>query len=176
MLLERFWAGVTALVGWLTLSPFSSKDAQQALLGVETDLGTDISMLDKTSPIFYPPGGKPNSKFQCDYSRMGKEWGFCSIPENRECWLRHRGDGREFNIHTDYEKYVPVGIDRYYTLVVNDSWLAADGLNFTAAKLFNDTYPGPWIEACWGDVGIQVSDPMHILTHAITDHPCYSYQ
>ena len=134
-----------------------------------------MSMFDKTSPIFYPPGGKPDSNFQCNYSRMGEGWRFCSIPENRECWLRHT-DGREFNIHTDYEKYAPVGIDRYYTLVVNDSWFAADGLNSSAAKLFNDTYPGPWIEACWGDVGPRVSAPIHMLTHATTDHPCQGVQ
>jgi hypothetical protein len=173
MLLERLWAGVTAVVTWLTLSPFSSRGAQQIPFGGETDLTTDISILDKKSPIFYPPGGRPHSTFQCDYSKMGKEWKFCSIPENRECWLRHT-DGREFNIHTDYEKYAPTGRDRHYTLVVNDSWVAADGLNFTAAKLFNDMYPGPWIEACWGDVGIQIANLMHTLIRTLTDHSCYS--
>lgn len=152
MLVERFWAGVIAAANWLTLSPFPNEKAQQIPIGVETDYTTDITKLDESAPIFYPPSGRRGSEFQCNYSKMGKEWRFCSISENRECWLRHP-DGREFNIHTDYEKYAPVGIDRYYTLVVNDGWVAGDGLNFTAAKLFNNTYPGPWIEACWGDVG-----------------------
>lgn len=77
-------------------------------------------------------------------------WYECSTPENRECWLRHP-DGREYNIHTDYENDAPIGVDRNYTLVVNDGWVNADGLNFTVAKLFNNTFPGPWIQACWGD-------------------------
>ncbi|KAG6356518.1 hypothetical protein INS49_015906 [Diaporthe citri] len=77
-------------------------------------------------------------------------WRPCSTPSNRECWLRHP-DGREFNIMTDYEHEAPIGVHRNYTLLVNDGWINADGRNFTEAKIFNNTYPGPWIQACWGD-------------------------
>ena len=46
---------------------------------------------------------------------------------------------------------MPLGITRNYTLELTDGWWDADGLNFTAAKLFNNKYPGPWLQACWGD-------------------------
>ncbi|KAF4341171.1 laccase-like multicopper oxidase [Fusarium beomiforme] len=101
-------------------------------------------------PIFKPPPGEPGDhEFLCEYPEME---GFvqCSIPENRECWLRHP-DGREFNIHTDYEKFAPKGIVRNYTLNITESSWNADGQDFTEAKLFNEQYPGPWLEACWGD-------------------------
>ena len=89
-------------------------------------------------------------------------WYECSTPENRGCWLRHP-DGREYNILTDYENDAPIGVDRNYTLVVNDGWVNADGLNFTAAKLFNNTFPGPWIQACWGDVSAELGDRYCIM-------------
>ncbi|KAH7026696.1 multicopper oxidase-domain-containing protein, partial [Microdochium trichocladiopsis] len=110
-------------------------------------------------PKFRPPGGHPGAKFTCDYRNM-KDWYPCSTPMNRGCWLRHP-NGSEFNIHTDYENQAPIGIDRYYTLDVHDSWLNPDGLNSTQSKLFNNTYPGPWIQACWGDrVHINVTNHM----------------
>ena len=149
MLLERFWTGLAALAGWVTLSPFDQSPHQKPI-ALDTTTPNDVS-IQANGPTFFPPGGDPTHNFTCDYSRMGRHWTECSIPENRECWLRNNLTGEEYNIHTDYEKIRPLGIDRYYTLYVNDSWVGADGLNFTDAKLFNNTYPGPWIEACWGD-------------------------
>ena len=83
------------------------------------------------------------------------DWYQCSDPENRECWLRH-SKGSEYNIHTNYEIYAPKGILREYNFVLNDGWINADGRNFTYAKLFNDSFPGPWVQACWGDVNIEL--------------------
>jgi len=120
MLLERFWTSLTTVLGWLTLSTFSGDDARQQALGLQDEMAADISTLMGASPIFYPPGGSPHTNFTCDYTRMGPGWKSCSRPENRACWLRHT-DGREFNINTDFEKHTPMGIDRYYTLFVNDS-------------------------------------------------------
>ncbi|KAF4983400.1 hypothetical protein FZEAL_1129 [Fusarium zealandicum] len=106
--------------------------------------------LDGDHPVFRPPAANPDDhEFVCDYSSM-EGWFPCSISENRECWLRHR-DGSEFNIHTNYEKFAPVGITRNYTLNVTETSYNADGQPFPDAKLFNDQYPGPWLEACWGD-------------------------
>lgn len=161
MLLERFWRDVTAFIGWFSLSPASQDDHSQIALGSNRHHTTEVSDVtlpqDVTvtrdncrSPIFYPPGG--DGELKCDYSAMGKDWRLCSIAENRECWIRNIKTGEEFNIHTDYERFAPKGVLREYTLEVTDSWYAADGLNFTAAKLFNDVYPGPWLQACWGDV------------------------
>ncbi|KXJ91823.1 multicopper oxidase-domain-containing protein [Microdochium bolleyi] len=92
-----------------------------------------------------PPG---DQKFKCHYPKM-EGWTDCSTPENRSCWLRH-SNGSEFNIWTDYERYAPIGVDRNYTLDIARGTINTDGME-THASLFNDTYPGPWIEACWGD-------------------------
>lgn len=87
-------------------------------------------------------------------------WEPCSTPYDRSCWLRRTLDGKQLDINTNYEEERPIGITREYEIVLEDSWFAADGLNFTAAKLFRQTfptpdddnrYPGPWIQACWGD-------------------------
>ncbi len=72
-------------------------------------------------------------------------WESCSILINRECWLRRISDGKQYDIHTNYEDDMFLGITRNYTLELADGWWDIDGLNFTAAKLFNHTYLGPWI-------------------------------
>lgn len=102
---------------------------------------------------------------------MGPDWSECLTPENWGCWLRHN-DGREFNISTDYEKVAPIGVDRFYLLTVDDGWVNTDGMNSTAAKLSNNTYPGPWIQACWGDVSL-VSDlvALHIQQYVKLTRP-----
>lgn len=46
----------------------------------------------------------------------------------------------------------PPGITREYFLEVDgDVTLFADGFEKTSGKVFNKQYPGPLIEACWGD-------------------------
>lgn len=141
-LIGRFWHAVVDLTTWLTMSPvaeFGFHPSQHPL-----------GLLPGNPPVFRPPAGNPHDHdFKCDYSQM-KGWHPCSIAENRECWLRNK-DGREYNIHTDYERFAPRGITRHYTLNVTESSYNADGLPFLDAKLFNKTYPGPWLEACWGD-------------------------
>ena len=77
----------------------------------------------------------------------------CSTPKDRCCWLKNNKTNDEFNIYADYEKRVPIGIIRYDELnVTDDVPVNADGAIFDEAKLFNGEYPGPWIQACWGDV------------------------
>src|ERR1700733_2349497 len=100
---------------------------------------------------------------------MGLGWSNCSTPFNRGCLLRNDETGEEFNIGTDYEdtNQTPIGIHRTYYLNVTDGWYNADGLNFTQAKLFNGTYPGPWIQACWGDVRIYFSNTMYFFAFAL---------
>lgn len=156
-LVGRLWTSITYVANWLTLSPFNAPGIQQYSIAGNSDVRPNV--LETDFPIFKPPGGRPqgpNSGFKCDYSNM-PGWFECSSPENRECWLRHP-DGREYNIHTNYENDAPIGVDRNYTLVLNDSSINADGRIFTAAKVFNNTFPGPWIEACWGDVSVESGD------------------
>ena len=145
-LTERVWAYV---VGIFTLSPVPGPVAepQAPLLGF-----SDVHHVLEAGPIFKPPGGAPSDDFTCDYTAMP---GFlpCSTEDNRGCWLRNKQTGQEYNISTNYEdtNQTPVGIHRTYYLNVTDGQINADGMNFPYGKKFNATYPGPWLQACWGD-------------------------
>ncbi|KAF7563498.1 hypothetical protein G7046_g619 [Stylonectria norvegica] len=160
-LISRFWHTLAEVTTWLTLSPLGDwgNPSQIPLThnrpsSHHEDLKSSTPYGDyplPPPPIFKPPTTSPSDdhEFLCNYTAM-EGWFPCSIENDRECWLRNK-NGEEFNIHTNYEKYAPIGIERNYTLVVtNGSW-NADGQDFPSAKLFNDQYPGPWIEACWGD-------------------------
>lgn len=39
-----------------------------------------------------------------------------------------------------------------YWLVVDNKTINGDGIDNPYGKVFNQTYPGPWIKACWGDL------------------------
>lgn len=78
-------------------------------------------------------------------------WEPCSTPTDRKCWLKRTSDGKQFDIFTNYEEEMPIGVTRYYELELEAGSYDADGMDFPFAKLFNDQYPGPWIQACWGD-------------------------
>lgn len=159
-LTDKLWVALADVLTWITPNNFDPRQevgsVQQPLLdSLEWPVGpstldTGATTSGTGDPIFKPPTGRPeDTDFRCDYTAMAG-WRPCSSPSNRECWLRHP-DGREFNIMTDYEREAPIGVQRNYTLVVNDGWINADGRNLTEAKMFNNTYPGPWIQACWGD-------------------------
>ncbi|KAJ9613018.1 hypothetical protein H2200_002959 [Cladophialophora chaetospira] len=155
VLLARLW---TTLVYVASLGFLSPSDVEGPSSELQAPLIGDIIKPPPNiphGPIFKPPGGRldgPGSDFQCDYSAM-VGWSSCSTPENRGCWLRNDVTGKEYNISTNYEdtNQTPIGIHRTYYLNVTDGWVNATGMNFTDAKLFNNTYPGPWIQGCWGD-------------------------
>ncbi len=158
LLVERFW---TAVVYVASLGFLSSSDTQGSGSELQVPLvGNPVRPPHAISrgPIFKPPGGRldgPGSDFQCDYSAMAG-WSDCSTADNRACWLRNDVTKKEYNISTNYEdsNQTPIGIHRTYYLNITDGWVNATGMNFTEAKLFNNTYPGPWIQGCWGDVRI----------------------
>ncbi|KAK0721904.1 multicopper oxidase-domain-containing protein [Lasiosphaeria miniovina] len=163
-LLGRIWKVVTSFLGIAGLES-ALKAADQIPLGVpafpEYHAPTPLRPL--PGPIFKPPGGIPSgdgSDFQCDYSKMV---GFkeCSSSTDRSCWLT---DGTTtWDINTNYEEVdeaastpsMPIGVTRTYQLVATDSPIVADGLDFPEGKVFDGgsgpQYPGPWIQACWGD-------------------------
>ncbi|KAL0945044.1 Lcc2 [Colletotrichum truncatum] len=168
-----FWA---RLIAWLNLSPSFEPPADQVPLGGKTDFIQTIPSHTNIAPLpFKPPSGSNGDDFVCEYPAM-KKYVPCSDPNNRECWLRNVEDGSEYNIHTNYEVEAPTGITRNYTLVVGDGWYNGDGQYLKAAKLFNDTYPGPWLQACWGDtVNVTVINNMtwngtSIHWHGIRQH------
>lgn len=173
-LFERFWTGFTCVMSWLTLSPIDGSRSEQHPLNINQgieDLGrisnapTAVISAIAPGPTFKPPTGRkdglPGDNFRCEYPKMiGYEP--CSSERDRGCWLRSKLDLSEFNIHTDYEKSGPTGVHRYYTLNATEFEINADGQIDPFGKVFidaspdaensNPQFPGPWIQACWGDV------------------------
>lgn len=147
-LVERLWAVVTSFVSIVSLSLISGWSENQTPLEPSLPLSPINHVLDY--PIFRPPSLPDDKNFRCEYPLMNG-WEDCSHGLDRKCWIRRTSDGKQFDINTDYENAWPIGIERYYKIDLADSWYAADGLNFSQAKLFNKSYPGPWIQACWGD-------------------------
>ena len=98
----------------------------------------------------------------------------CSNSTNRGCWLTN--GVFHWDINTNYDEAdegtgiirAPTGITRYYELTVRNDTIMADGLNFTDGKMFDDgtgpQYPGPWIQACWGDfINVKINNAMDHL-------------
>ncbi|KAK3339863.1 multicopper oxidase-domain-containing protein [Lasiosphaeria hispida] len=176
-LLDQLWALLTYLIT-ISSNLLPERDfelSDQVALGIPTHIHIDPPR----GPVFKPPGGHPgDDTFQCDYSAMV---GFkdCSA-KNTSCWLTN-GD-ITFDIGTDYEGLnsngdinMPVGIKRSYTIIAQDGSYFADGLEFSEAKLFRDItkpaaqYPGPWIQACWGDL-IEITVLNSLSTNGTSIH------
>jgi hypothetical protein len=171
---ERVWKVVTYVVSALTLSPTTYDGVQQQPLFGQLPPSGDPGR----GPIFKPPGRHlvgEGHKFECNYTNM-PGWRSCSTPEDRSCWLTDDKGGR-FDIYTDYENLAPKGVLRKYVLDVSNGSMNADGMMFDQAKLFNDTYPGPWIQACWGDtVEVTVNNYLPYNGTSIHWHGIRQYQ
>ena len=118
----------------------------------------------------FTPSGAAGTDFYCDYTKM-VGWRTCSRSDDRSCWLRHPDIG-QFDIDTNYEQLRPQGILRkYYIEIVDSKTLSVDGQVFNESKLINNTYPGPWFQACWGDqVEITVANKMRFNGTSIHWH------
>lgn len=158
---------------------FSGSRLESNTNGLQLPL-LDIAANPNGGPVFKPPTGRPidlpGGDLICDYSQMGSDWAYCSTAGNRGCWLNNTKTGAQFNITTDYEDltYMPKGIDRYYNISATDGYINADGVVFKHGKFFwnrtdpaswepDNRYPGPWIQACWGDV----SHILHLVVSRI---------
>ena len=138
----------------VTLSPFSYEPSTQRPLQAQ-DQGHEVIQRPGEPPSFtppYPPGDAPppDVAIKCTYPEMTtKGWTFANDEEHRDGWLKKAGD-QPYDINTDYEQKWPTGIKRKYILDVAEMTLAPDGVAMPG-KVFNGSYPGPWIQACWGD-------------------------
>lgn len=141
--IATWWAGIVYVFNFLT---FSSRNAD--IVTDEPVLQLPVQPHDLDYPIFEPPNGPETDVFTCEYPAM-KGFEPCSTHDNRGCWLK--GPDKEFNIYTNYENEHPVGIKRKYYLETSDMALCPDGCEMPEGKVFNRSYPGPWIQACWGD-------------------------
>lgn len=170
---NTLWSALTYLTGWVSLSPDAGNLQQPLAIPVDLQ-GAHITVTDG-GPDFKPPGGRlryGGSDFRCEYPEM-KGWQFCSTEGDRSCWLAHP-DGRRFDTLTDYEKFAPVGIERRYNFEITDGVWNADGLNASDAKLVNKQYPGPWVQACWGDVSLTLAAQWMKLTDPTENYrQCY---
>lgn len=108
-------------------------------------------------PNFKPPSGRltwEGSDFECEYPEM-RGYRPCSSANDRTCWLYNNDTGHRYDIESNYEDpnitQTPIGKLREYTFVVEDGTWNADGFMAKDVKLVNGTYPGPWLQACWGD-------------------------
>lgn len=166
---DGLWTSATYVLSLLTLSSVNQPEVhQQAPLLAPSHLDDPhiqhqdgIHQEAPPGPIFKPPGGRlrgPGSDFVCDYSNM-VGWSVCTTPDDRGCWLK-KGDSTDpndrFDINTTYETRTPKGVTRRYRLVLTDDIINTDGMLSNDAKIFNGVYPGPWIQACWGDVCIHL--------------------
>ncbi|KAK0714042.1 multicopper oxidase-domain-containing protein [Lasiosphaeria miniovina] len=160
---QRFWTALTCLFGFGTDLPLQK--SLQDLDRLPLDLPSHHGARPSRGPIFKPPGAADGSNFTCDYSAM-TNWSECSSTDRR-CWLVDKSGKNQWNILTNYEAtttlsdgtvvpLTPTGITRNYTLNLTNHVINADGLDFKQGKWFNGQYPGPWIQACWGDT-IQVT-------------------
>ena len=160
---KRFWVLVTRLLHFTTLSALNESDVSQHPLELGEPAAPPepefvhppVAMPVADDPLHWrPPGHRQDdgdgSLFKCDYRAM-VGWTKCSTPEDRSCWLSNPITGERFDINTDYENKWPTGVKREYWLTVTKSSITADGYTFNGATVFNETYPGPWIQACWGD-------------------------
>lgn len=148
----KIWSCLSYVANILTLSTFNRDGSQQPLGGhnIHAQELTDLEMSRAAGyPIFMPPGGRRfenGTNFVCEYQEM-KDWEPCSTSDNRQCWLRHKVTGKEYNIFTNYEEEIPIGKTRSYYFNITDGTINADGLAFESGKLVNNQYPGPYVQA-----------------------------
>ncbi|KAK1147796.1 hypothetical protein N8T08_000309 [Aspergillus melleus] len=144
MILGRYF---TAIINFFGFPP--SLGPQQEVL----DPNVAAVHHDVDALTFIPPGVSESETeiLKCEYPDLtGYE--FVSGPDNRGQWLKSLDKSKiDYNISTDYETTWPKGVVRKYHVTVDEAEVTLDGVKFPNAKVFNKQWPGPWIQACWGD-------------------------
>ncbi|KAL4918819.1 multicopper oxidase [Aspergillus aurantiobrunneus] len=150
---------VVNILQFLGLSSLPEHDQYPLSLEDIHDIHTDNGPI----PPFVPPGVDPDNRIKCHYD-MGEQWVHPDSPNERKVWLRNTVTKDEYNISTNYETTWPKGQLRKHEIVVNNDTKANwDGVDFHGAKMFNNTFPGPWIQ-------ITVKNELHYNGTAIHWH------
>ncbi|KAL9045098.1 MAG: hypothetical protein Q9214_001818, partial [Letrouitia sp. 1 TL-2023] len=162
--IERFCETIVRALGLSSFTKWGKYSGNQQPLGgkmqVDGILTPQYPSGDSEEPQL-PQGPKfklPNSGITCDYSAM-KGYKFVGGSQKGPVgsWLEPPNKKLPaFNIYTDYEAIAPEGVTRHITIdLINGTSTRhetnADGKIQFDSKLFNSSYPGPWIQACWGD-------------------------
>ena len=107
-----FQAAVRVLLEWARISasplnPFGYPDegnTQTPLAGSEPPSlpQTSASPFFEAGVTFHPDGS--SAGFQCSYPKLSKSsWKACNTAGSRDCWLKHKGSDRVYDIKTDCE-------------------------------------------------------------------------
>ncbi|KAI2964954.1 CAZyme family AA1 [Aspergillus niger] len=104
----------------------------------------------------FPPLGAIDG-FTCQYPGLKNK--YIALPDgNQSLWLQPLEkdiQDEQYDIDTDYEIKAPTGVIRdvyvNVTKLASDKALKPDGVAFPEGKYINGSYPGPRIQACWGD-------------------------
>ncbi|KAI1269783.1 multicopper oxidase [Xylariaceae sp. FL1019] len=93
----------------------------------------------------------------CEYPDLESQgWVLCNSETSRGCWITNPNDPQpaltQFDVKTNYEIKTPKGIQREYWIdITPNPEESPDGFPKVEGKYINGTYPGPLLEACWGD-------------------------
>ncbi|KAI9696288.1 MAG: hypothetical protein M1820_008211 [Bogoriella megaspora] len=150
-----------------SFNPLNGFDRHQQPLKFPNDavLNVDNTGLQTAGLTFTPP----NSSITCQYPAG---WQYCGSENTRACWIKNTGNvagPSEYDINTDYENIWPTGVEREYFLTISDIPITPDGYLKPEGLVFNKTYPGPVLEACWGDT-LKVHITNTIPTEGTTIH------
>ncbi|KAI1878681.1 hypothetical protein JX265_002858 [Neoarthrinium moseri] len=137
-------------------SPFLLDGNTQRPLDLPHQPELPSELADGSCPGIQCPTPQP---FKCSYPTLEKEgWEFCNTEDSRDCWIRDPKATNpifsQYDVLSDYENLdqVPPGITREYWLeVTTNETVKPDGVQKILGNYFNGTYPGPTLEACWGD-------------------------
>ncbi|KAF2002221.1 multicopper oxidase [Amniculicola lignicola CBS 123094] len=168
VVLENCWATFLAILNFVTFNSINQLDHD---VSQQTPLIAELAVPKKDYPIFNPPNGPENGGFVCSYPTL-TDYEFCSQTNDRSCWLKPKNPRSlkpTFGIHSDYENIWPTGVTRKYTIEVHNATLFPDGYPSGKTKVFPLSYPGPWIEACWGD-DIEVTVINHLPCNGTSIH------
>lgn len=155
--IAALWTGIVYFFDFLTNSP-----SQPYFPDNTVDLQVPVQPVQPQAtkyPIFNPPDDLEDLPFRCEYPDYAEKdgWVSCNTNVDRQCWLKNTKTGQRFDIHTDYESNGPKGIVRHYYLELAEStrnpdgFVDPDGPVDLPVQLFNNSFPGPRLQACWGD-------------------------
>ncbi|OOF96743.1 multicopper oxidase [Aspergillus carbonarius ITEM 5010] len=151
MILQTYLIAIVNYLGFSSFHGSQQDSLQYPLQYKDADI---VHTIPKTLS-FVPPGAAESAQaepFTCQYPAMADEYTYNDSGGNRSVWLKHRtNSSMDFDIDTDYETRRPIGIERKYILIMGERALNLDGIEFPYAKVVNGSFPGPWIQACWGD-------------------------
>ncbi|RAH58878.1 multicopper oxidase [Aspergillus piperis CBS 112811] len=179
MLLESCWTALVHFFSFQSLFSF-----QQYPLSPDGSLERPVPpnggheyALPPDNGLEFEPLDTKTKKFQCVYPGLGHYFDPPS-EKDRTVWLKHKHNpDKDVSIHTNYEDYAPVGIDRHnaqvFVSVKNDTTSPKnlDGREYRQGKYFDMKYPGTPIEACWGDtVFVHVTNELQENGTAIHMH------